>query len=175
MTMKPVVVGKSVAQVLATDAATIENYLADQERNHQTALAVKDADLAEKDKQLAAKDAEITALKAQVLSDADIEKRAAERAALVDRARSIDATYDSAGKTAAQIKRDVVSKKGAEYADKSDAYIDAMFDILADQAAGAAKTDPVLAAMAKGARTNDADADFGQSAYEQKLADAWKN
>lgn len=94
---------------------------------------------------LAKKDAEIDAIKAAVLTDAQIEARVVARADLLGKAKAVhDADYT--GKTDAEIRRAaVVAKLGdAAVAGKSDAYVDARFDILVEDAA---KTDPVREAL----------------------------
>ncbi len=133
--------------------------------SHATVLAAKDAELAKKD-------AEIDALKAKQLSDADIDKRVQERADLIAKAQQI-ADGDYTGKSADEIRKAaVVAKLGdAAIADKTDAYISARFDILLEDAGG---PDPVR----KHFRAQDSKprnpSDNGQSAYEQRLQDAWK-
>ncbi|MCO7546164.1 DUF2213 domain-containing protein [Stutzerimonas nitrititolerans] len=131
---------------------------------HAAAMATKDAELAKKD-------AEIDSLKSKQLSDADIDKRVQERADLISTAKQI-ADGDYTGKSEAEIRKAaVVAKLGdAAVKDKADAYIAARFDILAEDAA----EDPVRQHMRQqdGKPTNPAD--NGQTAYEQRLADAWK-
>jgi hypothetical protein len=103
---------------------------------HAVALAAKDADLAKKD-------AEIDSLKAKQLSDADIDKRVTARADLISKAKAI-ADADYTGKTDADIRKAVVVAKlgDAAIAGKPDAYIDARFEILVEDAAKAPGNDP---------------------------------
>lgn len=118
---------------------------------HATALAAKDADLAKKD-------AEIDGLKAKQLSDADIDKRVQARADLITKAKSI-ADADYTGKGDAEIRKAVVIAKigDAAIAGKSEAYIDARFDMLLEDAAA----DPVRKHMIQqdGKTTGDPAAD----------------
>lgn len=103
---------------------------------HAEALAAKDADLAKKD-------AEIDGLKAKQLSDADLDKRVKDRADLITKAKSI-ADADYTGKSDADIRKAVVMAKlgDAAIAGKADAYIDARFEILVEDAAKAPSNDP---------------------------------
>lgn len=115
------------------DAATATQTLTDA---HATAIALKDAELAKKD-------AEIDALKGKQLSDADIDKRVTARADLISKAKSI-ADADYTGKTDADIRKAVVVAKlgDAAVAGKADAYIDARFEILVEDAAKNPANDP---------------------------------
>lgn len=143
-----------------TDAAAATTTLTD---SHSRALAAKDADLAKKD-------AEIDGLKAKVLTDADIDARVKARADLIAVAKLI-ADADYAGKGEADIRKAaVVAKLGdAAVKDKPEAYIAARFDILAEDAA----KDPVRQHLGDaGSRVDPKD--NGQSAYEDRLTNAWK-
>ncbi|RRV49574.1 DUF2213 domain-containing protein [Pseudomonas sp. p106] len=101
------------------------------------------ADLAAKDSELAKKDAEIDGLKAKQLSDADIDKRVQARADLIGKAKAIH-DGDYAGKGEAEIRKAVVIAKigDAAIAGKSEAYIDARFDMLLEDAAKNPAGDP---------------------------------
>lgn len=142
------------------DAQASQKALADA---HAAALAAKDAELAKKD-------AELDGLKAKQLSDADIDARVQARADLIAKAKTI-ADADYTGKSAAEIRKAaVVAKLGdAAIKDKPEAYIEARFDLLLEDSA----KDPVrqhLQARDSQPNTND----NGQSAYAQRIADAWK-
>lgn len=89
------------------------------EEDDQKAMAKKDADLA-------AKDAEIADLKAKVLDAAALDALVAERAAVVAKAKALDASVVTDGKTIPEIKRAVL---GDAATGKSDAYVDAAFDL----------------------------------------------
>lgn len=165
MTTKTVVLGDKAVQVLAEDAAEVERFkdtaakiLADAESKHAQALAAKDAELEKLQAQL--DDA-----KSKILSDADIDAKAAARADLIATAKKIAPTAEIAGLSDAAIRKAVVTARlgDAAIADKSDAYVDARFDILAEDAA---PTDPVKDAIIK--NTNDS-ADDGHSAYVARL------
>ena len=79
--------------------------------------------------------------------------------------------FDAAGKSDADIRKAVVvAKRGAAMADKSDAYIDAAFDLLVEDA-GEGKADPVRGAL-KDAKPTDGD---HNDEYRKSIADAWKS
>lgn len=82
--------------------------------------------LAEKDKELATKDAEITDLKGKVLDAAALDALVADRAAVVTKAKALDANVITDGKSIAEIKRAVL---GDSVKDKSEAYVDAAWDM----------------------------------------------
>lgn len=144
-----------------SDSATTIQQLKDA---HAAALASKDVDLAKKD-------AELDGLKAKQLSDADIDKRVQARGDLIAKAKSIqDADYS--GKSDAEIRKAVVTAKlgDAAITGKSDAYIDVRFDLLVEDAA----QDPVRSHFRAQDGKPQHPNDNGQSAYEQRLQDAWK-
>lgn len=110
--------------------------------DHNTAIAAKDAAIAKLE-------AERDDLKGKVLTDAALDARVQSRADLVATAKAIhDADYT--GKSDDDIRKAVVLAKVGDAAikDKPQAYIDARFDILAEDA----KKDPVTRVLAGGAR-----------------------
>lgn len=172
--MKTVVLGdKAAVTVPVTDALTIEAFKdaataasAKLVADHATALATKDA-------ALATKDAEITALKAKVLDGGALDKLVSDRADLIGKAKAITAGIVTDGKSAAEIKRaTVIAKAGAAMSDKSEAYLDAMFDILATDAAK--NSDPAAKALADGTAPVLTDADTLYAQRALRLSDAWK-
>lgn len=144
-----------------SDSATTIQQLTDA---HATALAAKDADLAKKD-------AELDGLKAKQLSDADIDKRVQARADLVGKAKGIhDADY--AGKSDSEIRKAVVIAKigDAAIAGKTEAYIDARFDLLVEDAANGPGADPFRQHMThQDAKTTGVD--DAEKARQQMIAD----
>ncbi|WP_329845712.1 DUF2213 domain-containing protein [Stenotrophomonas sepilia] len=105
---------------------------------HKAAIDAKDAAIAKIE-------AERDAVKAKVLSDADLDQRVQQRGDLIAKAKAVhDADYS--GKTDAEVRKiAVVAKLGdAAVAGKADAYIEARFDILADEAK---PVDPVAQAL----------------------------
>jgi hypothetical protein len=136
---------------------------------HVSAIAAKDAELAKKD-------AEIDALKAKVLSDADLDKRVQARADLITTAKAIAKDVKTEGLSDAAIRKAVVIAKlgDAAVADKADAYIDARFDILAEEAKKVIDSDPLRSTLLHRDSAHQNLQDNGQSAYEKRLADSWK-
>lgn len=135
--------GAAAIDKLTKDKQAVETRLADAEKNHEKALATKDAELAKKD-------AEIDDLKGKVLDDAALDARVQARSALVDTARKIAKDVKVEGLNDAAIRKAVVTAKLGDAAvkDKTDAYIDARFDILAEEAGKG--RDPVRDALSAG-------------------------
>jgi hypothetical protein len=157
--------------------------------DHKAALATKDAEIAtltaklvDKDKETGAKDAEIATLKAQVSDATKIDALVAERSDVITKAKALDASFDPAGKTNADIRKVVVQKAlgDAAVVNRSDDYIMASFDRLVEMRG----TQPSY-----GSQTNDAfrqtmqtapvlDRDNGRTTEFQKLladqAKAWQ-
>lgn len=170
MTMKTVVFGRDAMQVAADDAGKVEKYLDTLMATHQAALDAKDATIA-------ARDNSIKELEAKVLSDADLDKRVVARAALLSDAAIVAPEVKFDGLSDADVRRAAVVALDKDYADKSAAYIDAMFDIRLKQAKEALKTsDAALTGFIENRQnpTNVADVDFGQAKREQAMLDAWK-
>lgn len=130
---------------------------------------------------LATKDAEIDATKAK-LKDAEakvltadaISKLVADRVALETVAKSIVADVATAGLTDADLKKSVVAAKLGDEAvkDRVQAYIDARFDILAEDAAKLAAADPVAALIKSGIAPTIADAaKTANDAHAKMIAD----
>lgn len=129
---------------------------------------------------LAAKDKEIADLKAQLADTGDLDARVASRTALVTDAKRLDADVVTDGKTDAEIRRAVVTKKlgDAKVKDKSDAFVEASFETLALSASDASSDDPALAGGG-GTALGDAlktpvQANDGAQTYEQRMADRYK-
>lgn len=160
--LKTVVLGDAAVQVAIADVAAIEAFKATMTQKLADAESDKDKVVAAKDAEIAKKDAEIDTLKSKVLDDAAIDKLVQERADLIGVAKLI-ADADYTGKSAAEIRKAaVVAKLGdAAVAGKTDAYIDARFDILADEA----KADPVRAAISGATVTAHQVADNDYSKY----------
>jgi len=158
--------GATVIGTLQSRLADANTKFADAEKAHQTAIAAKDAELAKKD-------AEIDALKAKVLDEKALDAKVQARADLISLAGKIAKDVKTEGLTDAEIRKAVVVAKVGDAAikGKPEAYIDARFDILADEAKATA--DPVRGALLN-RDTTIKPTDNGQAAYEQRLADAWK-
>ncbi len=140
---------------------------------HQTALAGKDAELAKKD-------AEIDDLKGKQLTDADLDKRVAARAALVTTATAIAKDVKTDGLSDNEIRAAVVRAKIGDAAvkDKSADYVNARFDILAEGVAGAGGADPFRDAMndrrPPTAPGNPGAADAAYKAMTDGMTSAWQ-
>lgn len=164
-TLKTVVLGDKAVQVAVADVAAIEQFkadsakaLADAKAEHETAIAAKDAEIAKKD-------AEIDGLKGKVLDGAALDAAVAARGDLVAKAKAIASDVKTDGLSDAAIRKAVVvAKLGDAMKDKPDAYIDARFDILAEDAAG---DDQVRDALANLKPTNDAG--NGQQSYVDRM------
>jgi hypothetical protein len=115
----------------------------------QTALTAMTITLDAKDAELAAKDAKIADMAKSILSDADLDAKVAARADLIGKAKAIAKDVATTGLSDAAIRKAaVVAVLGdAAIAGKSDAYVDARFDILSEDAA---KGDSVADALKKG-------------------------
>lgn len=170
----PIEVTDQGATVIATLQARItdaEKRLTDANTSHAAALAAKDTDLAKKD---AALDAE----KAKVLSDTDLDKRVQARAGLVATAKTIVKDVDTTGKSDAEIRKAVVTAKLGDAAvkDKPEAYIDARFDILAEDAVKN-PADPFRQVVQSGVQpVNDAGSTAtAHKAMTDHMTSAWQN
>lgn len=129
MSLKTIIVdGLPVETTDAGEAAInlLRGKLADAGTVLQTANTTHAAALATKDGELAAKDAEIDDLKTKVIDGPALDALAAERSAVVTKAKALDAKVVTDGKTNDEIKRAVL---GDAAKDKSDAYVDAAFDL----------------------------------------------
>jgi len=164
-------------QVEVTDAAAVaitklQATIADMDMKAKTAKEKADEEMAAKEKELAAKDAKILDLEKSQLTDAALDARVAARADLIGKAKAIAKDVATAGLSDAAIRKAVVAAKlgDAAIAGKTDAYIDARFDILAETIADA---DP-LAKMKDAAPVKVVALDAIYSARDADLANAWK-
>lgn len=161
-----------------TDAeASHARALADKDTAHAAAISAKDKELADKDAELAKKDAEIDAAKANVVDAAALDKLVQARGGLIATARSIAKDVKTDGLTDAEIRKAVVvAVKGEDRVkDKSDAYIDAAFDNLVEDAAKGTP-DPVRGVILGGVKTvGDAETQ-ANDAWAKGLVDlnAWR-
>lgn len=154
-------------------AAQVINKLQSKLKDAQTTITDSETANTEaleaKDKELATKDAKIAELEKEVMTDSKFDQMVKARSELVAVAKSIKAGSYSGSE--AEIKKAVVSAMLGDAAikDRSEAYIDARFDILAEDAA---KADPVKKALADGKPANVND--DGQAEYEARIYDGWK-
>jgi len=144
--------------VVTTDAGAqalekLQKQIADAATAHGATVDAKDAELA-------AKDAKIADMSKAVLSDADLDAKVAARADLIGKAKAIAKDVATTGLSDAAIRKAaVVAVLGdAAITGKSDAYVDARFDILSEDAA---KGDPVADALKTGVKVaTDARAEY---------------
>lgn len=182
MTLKTVTVDGIPVEVTdqgATVIATLQQRLADAAKKATDADTAHSAAIAAKDKEIATKDAEIDALKAKVVDAAALDKLVADRAGLVALAGKIAKDVKTDGLSDADIRKAVVTAKLGDAAvkDKSADYINARFDILAEDAAKTDTVDPFRAAVGDGLKSTTP-ATKTEDAYKgmvTSMTDAWKN
>lgn len=140
--------GAQAIEKLNGTIAAKDKAAADAKAEHEKAIAAKDAEIAKLE---AAKDA----AEAKVMSDADLDKRVQARADLVTVAKKIHGDVKTEGVADAEIRKAVVKAKLGDAAveGRSDAYVDARFEILAEEAGKT--TDPVNDAMKRGSVSAD--------------------
>lgn len=164
--------GATVITTLQQRLADAGKKLTDTEAAHAAALAAKDADLAKKD-------AQIDDLKKKVLDQAAIDRLVADRAGLVSLAGTIAKDVKTDGLSDADIRKAVVTAKLGDAAvkDKPQAYIDARFDILAEDVKKTTDVDPFRAAVQNGIKTSVGDAQAANDANAKAVNDlnAWRN
>jgi hypothetical protein len=176
MTLKTVTVDGIPVEVTdqgATVITTLLQRIADAAKKASETETAHIAALADKDKALATKDAEIDALKAKVVDGEALDKLVADRASLVATAKAIAKDVKTDGLSDADIRKAVVTAKLGDTAvkDKPAAYIDARFDILAEDAAKNPNADPFRDAVKGGIKpSNDVMADEDK-AYAASIAD----
>lgn len=182
MTLKTVTVDGIPVEVTDQGAVvigTLQTRLADANAKAEKADAAHTAALAAKDAELAKKDAELDAVKAKVLSDADLDKRVQDRADLIAVANVIAKDVKTTGLSDAAIRKAVVAAKlgDAAIAGKADAYIDARFDILAEDAKKESGADPFARVVSDGLKPNLNDAGRENKAWSDGVSDlnAWRH
>lgn len=149
--LKAVVLGDAVANVSAADAAVVEKFKADMAAKFADMEKTSKEESDKKDKELAEKDGEIKKLKDAALSDEALDKRIEDRASLIATAKTIVSDVETKGLSDAEIRKAVVTKKLGDDAvkDRSEAFIDARFEILAEDVDG----DPLKSVLSDKAKT----------------------
>ena len=139
---------------------------------HESEIKAKDNELAEKDKELGAKDTEIKALKDAQVTPEQLDKLVADRSALIGKASQIVKDADFTGKPDAEIIAMAVDAHFGEGAtkDKSEDRIFGMFDAIEVK-----PTDKFREVMRDKDPAHKDVQDHGQSAYEKRLENAWKD
>lgn len=165
---KTVILGDAAVTVPVTDAVAIEAFKAASAKQLADAQSTHDAAVAAKDAELAKLQAKLDDATGKILSDADLDAKVAARAELVSVAKAIAPDVKTEGVKDADIRKAVVTAKlgDAAIADKSAAYIDARFDILAEDAK---PTDPVAGAFRQGIKTDDAAINDAHNSYVARL------
>lgn len=160
--------GATVIATLQQRLGDTTTKLSDAEKAHAKALADKDAEIA-------AKDAALDDAKGKILSDADLDKRVQDRGDLVALAGAIAKDVKTTGVSDADIRKAVVVAKLGDAAveGKSAAYVDARFDILAEDARKG--DDPVANALKDANPANLNDADKAYQAMLDRDRNAWQS
>lgn len=119
--------GAQAIERLLSDKARLEADLDSLRQAHTDALKAKDTELA-------SKDAEIDSLSAKIPDQTAMDKLVEDRAALIATAARIAPDVKATGLSDADLRKAVVKAKLGDEAikDKSEAYVDARFDILAE-------------------------------------------
>lgn len=157
--------GAQVINKLLADLKAEREAKAQADSDHAAAIKAKDGELA-------AKDAKIDELEGKQLSDADLDKKVKDRADLISTAKTI-ADVDYSGQSENDIRKTAVTAKIGSDAikGKSDDYIAARFDLLAEDA----EKDPVR--MTLGDQRQTTTGNGATDAYNQmvqRTQDAWK-
>lgn len=141
----------------------LQKQIADADAAQTKMISDHKASIDAKDGEIAKKDAEIDALKGKVLDGAALDAAVQARGDLVVKAKAIAPEVKTDGLSDAAIRKAVVvAKLGDAMADKGDAYIDARFDILAEDAAGTEQLRGAITNL-KPINSNDAAAQYEAS------------
>lgn len=160
--------GAQAIEKLQGRVTDLEKKFSDAETAHSTAIKAKDTELG-------TKDGEIEKLKKSQLDEKAIDALAEKKAAVVAKARTIDKDGDYAGKSAPEIRKTAVAKKVGDdrVKDRSDDYIEALFDSLASDAEED-KGDPVRDHIKNGGDSKPSTAEEAYKKMSARLTDAWK-
>jgi len=141
----------------------LQKQIADADAAQTKLVSDHKASIDAKDGEIAKKDAEIDALKGKVLDGAALDAAVQARGVLFVKAKVIAPYLKTDGLSDAAIRKAVVvAKLGDAMADKGDAYIDARFDILAEDAAGTEQLRGAITNL-KPINSNDAAAQYEAS------------
>ena len=165
--LQTVVLGDQAAQVAVADAPKIEAFKAAQAKALADAQAAHDKAIADKDVEIEKLQGKLDAANEKVMDEAALDQRVADRAELVGRAKAIVSDVETKGLSDADIRKAVVLAKLGDAAvkDKSDAYIEARFDVLAEDAA---KGDPFADSLKDGIQPQG-DVSVADKAYAENL------
>lgn len=164
-TLKTVVLGDKAVQVAVDDVAAIEQFKADSAKALADANSAHEKAIAAKDAEIAKKDAELDDLRSKVMDTAALDAAVQARGDLIAKAKSIAPDVKTDGLSDAEIRKAVVvAKIGDSVKDKPEAYIDARFDILAEDVAG---TEQLRTALSGLKATNDSS--DAQTSYVDRM------
>ena len=150
MELKPVVLGDKAFQVAATDAAAIEQFRNDMLKKVADAESAKKESDSEKDKEIGRLTAELKTAQ-DAAESMDVDKLAAERAELIAKVKSLDASIETLGKSGADLRKAAVQSKlgDAAVANRNADQIEGMFEAIA----ASAPANPVAVAIKSGVKT----------------------
>jgi len=180
MTLKTITVDGLPVETTDAGIAAIEKLrgiIRDAATAHSTVLAARDATITELNTKLAASDAALEAANGKVLDDAALDARVAVRSQLLSDAKALMPTLDTKALSDAAIRKAVVvAALGDAVANRDQAYLDARFDILVEDAKKAGKLETVVgdAAINPGIATDAAAADAAHQASIVNL-NGWRN
>lgn len=186
VTVDGIPVATTDAGAIAID--TLQKRIADHvAKNLELAKVTKDGEaevagltalIAERDKELGTLKGALEMIKGEQSDPARLDAMVTERADLLNQTRAIVGDFDAKGQSVKDIRRAVVAKKlgDAEIKDRSDDYVQALFDSLAKHAT---TPDPVRQVMQHGSvgSTSTAAAVTARDAHTKMLQDtasAWK-
>lgn len=138
---------------------------------HAKTIADLDAKIALSDAALAKAEADRDAALGNVLDAAALDARVAERGNLIARVKVLAPTVVVDGKTDIEVKRAVLADRKIGLDGKSDAYVEARFDTLVEDSAGADQTAAALADKTNPVSLADAEAKALASANDYN---AWR-
>ena len=180
MTLKTITVDGLPVETTDAGIAAIEKLrgmLRDAATAHESVVAARDATIADLNTKLAASDAALEAANGKVLDDAALDARVAVRSQLLSDAKALMPTLDTKALSDAAIRKAVVvAALGDSVANRDQAYLDARFDILVEDAKKAGKLESVVAdaATQPGFATDAAAADAAHQASVTNL-NSWRN
>lgn len=129
--------------------------------------------IADKDRQIGELKAEVQKLKDAAPKPGDLDRMAADRAALITSAKAVVADLDPAGKSDAEIRLAVVkARMGDAVSGASEAEVTGMFRVITADAGK--KSDPVAGAIASRQTNDNTSGDNGYADRVKHMQDAWK-
>lgn len=152
--------------------------IANDAQAHQAAIDAKQAEIDALNGKLAKADADLAAANGKVLDDAALDARVIARSELLANAKAIDASVVTNGLSDADVRKAVVAKVlgDSAVAGKAQAYIDARFDIMVEDAKGTAETTTSLGDATARPVHSATDAAAAQAALDSSVTDmnAWR-